>query len=326
VATGTSDSDNKVDRGQSYTYWVSVVDRAGNQGPESNHLTVTPADMGELRRTHCAEAGFTITELRVTSMILLVIVTVAMTLLIAGQRATSLSTRRGQTQDDVRLAVDRLTDTHQRTCTGTLGLATTRRRSYFTDGQSYTASSTELEAIEPSLKYNRALKRGRIGWRSMGARVELVLACMVAGGTVLLHQMLLFVPSPLPWAYTRRRYRGGGRRPDGWRPSFPLVAVVGVDPTLLTMGAYHTGSPAAAHDGGVIVTRRAVEELLRGHDPHTVLLRPDLRRGVLVANGAVDREPDPGTTTRTRRRPCQGGRSDRPSIQATPVYRPLAPA
>lgn len=56
-----------------------------------------------------AETGFTIAELMVTSMILLVIVTVAMTLLVAGQRATSFSTRRGQTQDDVRVTMDRLT-------------------------------------------------------------------------------------------------------------------------------------------------------------------------------------------------------------------------
>jgi prepilin-type N-terminal cleavage/methylation domain-containing protein len=65
--------------------------------------------MDRPRRANRTQAGFTITELMVTSMILLVIVTVAMTLLVAGQRATSFSTRRGQTQDDVRLAMDRLT-------------------------------------------------------------------------------------------------------------------------------------------------------------------------------------------------------------------------
>jgi hypothetical protein len=60
-------------------------------------------------RANRAEAGFTIAELMVTSMILLVVVTMAMTLLVTSQRATSFATRRGQTQDDVRLTMDRLT-------------------------------------------------------------------------------------------------------------------------------------------------------------------------------------------------------------------------
>lgn len=55
------------------------------------------------------EAGFTIVELVVTSAILLLIVTATMAVLVAAQRATSFSNRRGQTQDDVRLAMDRLT-------------------------------------------------------------------------------------------------------------------------------------------------------------------------------------------------------------------------
>jgi type II secretory pathway component PulJ len=55
------------------------------------------------------EAGFTIVELVVTSAILLLIVSATMAVLVAGQRATGFSSRRGQTQDDVRLAMDRLT-------------------------------------------------------------------------------------------------------------------------------------------------------------------------------------------------------------------------
>jgi hypothetical protein len=55
------------------------------------------------------EHGFTIAELVVTSAILLLVVTAAMSLLTAAQRSTSFSTRRGETQDAVRLAMDRLT-------------------------------------------------------------------------------------------------------------------------------------------------------------------------------------------------------------------------
>lgn len=55
------------------------------------------------------EAGFTIVELLVTSAILLLIVTATMATLVAAQRATDFSTRRGQTHDEVRLAMHRLT-------------------------------------------------------------------------------------------------------------------------------------------------------------------------------------------------------------------------
>ena len=65
--------------------------------------------MASSRRRDGGEAGFTIVELMVTSAILLLIVTATMAVLVAGQRATDFSTRRGQTQDDVRLAIDRLT-------------------------------------------------------------------------------------------------------------------------------------------------------------------------------------------------------------------------
>jgi fibronectin type 3 domain-containing protein len=42
VVTGTSYRDNGLTRGQSYTYWVVAVDRAGNQSAESNHYTGAP--------------------------------------------------------------------------------------------------------------------------------------------------------------------------------------------------------------------------------------------------------------------------------------------
>jgi len=56
-----------------------------------------------------AESGFTIAELMVTSAILLLIVAAALSILVAGLRSAGFSSRRGQTQDDVRLAMDRLT-------------------------------------------------------------------------------------------------------------------------------------------------------------------------------------------------------------------------
>jgi prepilin-type N-terminal cleavage/methylation domain-containing protein len=55
------------------------------------------------------EHGFTIAEVMVTSAILLVVVSAAMSMLVAAQQSTGFSTRRGETQDAVRLAMDRLT-------------------------------------------------------------------------------------------------------------------------------------------------------------------------------------------------------------------------
>jgi fibronectin type 3 domain-containing protein len=42
VVTGTSYTDKQLTMGQAYTYWVTAVDRAGNESKESNHITVTP--------------------------------------------------------------------------------------------------------------------------------------------------------------------------------------------------------------------------------------------------------------------------------------------
>ncbi len=61
------------------------------------------------RRRAGEEHGFTLIEVMLTSAILLMIVTAAMAVLVAGQRSTGFSTRRGETQDDLRLAMDRLT-------------------------------------------------------------------------------------------------------------------------------------------------------------------------------------------------------------------------
>jgi prepilin-type N-terminal cleavage/methylation domain-containing protein len=65
--------------------------------------------MGGPWRRAGEEHGFTVVEVVVTSAILLVVVTAAMSLLVAGQRSTGFSTRRGETQDEIRLAMDRLT-------------------------------------------------------------------------------------------------------------------------------------------------------------------------------------------------------------------------
>jgi Tfp pilus assembly protein PilW len=55
------------------------------------------------------EAGFTIMELVITSAILLLTVSATLSMLVASWQATDFSTRRGETQDDVRIAMDRLT-------------------------------------------------------------------------------------------------------------------------------------------------------------------------------------------------------------------------
>jgi hypothetical protein len=103
--------------------------------------------MGTPRRDRREEAGFTIVELTVTSAILLLTVTVTMAALLAGQRATDFSTRRGQTHDDVRLAMDRLTkDLRQATRFNTV--FTTSGSGSWTGGDldflTYSAASPDL--------------------------------------------------------------------------------------------------------------------------------------------------------------------------------------
>jgi type II secretory pathway pseudopilin PulG len=55
------------------------------------------------------EDGFTIAEVMITSAMLLVILTAALSALVSMQRTTDFATRRGQSQDDVRAAMDQLT-------------------------------------------------------------------------------------------------------------------------------------------------------------------------------------------------------------------------
>jgi type II secretory pathway component PulJ len=55
------------------------------------------------------EDGFSIVEVMITSALLLLVVTAALSALVSVQRTSDFSTRRGQTQDEVRAAMDRLT-------------------------------------------------------------------------------------------------------------------------------------------------------------------------------------------------------------------------
>jgi hypothetical protein len=123
--------------------------------------------------------------------------------------------------------------------------------------------------------------------------VELVLACLVTGGAFLLGPRLLLVPSLLVPALAVYAVALGRRwSPAGRMGAFLLLlAVIGVAPTLLMMDASHTGSPTSAHDGGVIVTGRAVEELLAGRDPYTVSYVGDLREGFLIVDGLWTQNP-----------------------------------
>jgi hypothetical protein len=126
-----------------------------------------------------------------------------------------------------------------------------------------------------------------------GRWVELVLACLVAGSAFVLGPRFAFVPSLLVPALVVyavalvRQWSAAGR----FATFLLLLAVIGVAPTLLTMDAYHTRSPASAHDGGVIVTGRAVEELLAGNDPYTVSYIGDLRGSYLIVDGLRTENP-----------------------------------
>ncbi len=123
--------------------------------------------------------------------------------------------------------------------------------------------------------------------------VELALACLAAGSVFVLQPRLLIVPSllvPVLAVYAVALLRRWS--PAGRLATFLLfLAVVGVAPTLLTMDAYHTGANEWGHDGGVIVTGRAVEELLAGRDPYTVSYVGDLRGGYLVVDGLLTENP-----------------------------------
>jgi hypothetical protein len=65
-----------------------------------------------------------------------------------------------------------------------------------------------------------------------------------------------------------------------------LLALVGVAPTRGLMDAYAASrSPTYGHDGGVIVTGQATEELLAGHNPYRVSYEGSLRGSALLIDG-----------------------------------------
>jgi hypothetical protein len=123
--------------------------------------------------------------------------------------------------------------------------------------------------------------------------VELVLACLVTGTASLLSPEFIFVRSllvPTLALYAValvRRWSAAGRL----GVFLVFLGVAGVVPALLAIDASYTGSPTMAHDGGVIVTARAVEELLAGHDPYTVSYVEALRGGSLVVDGLRTENP-----------------------------------
>jgi hypothetical protein len=123
--------------------------------------------------------------------------------------------------------------------------------------------------------------------------VELALACLVTGTACILSPEFIFVRSLLAPTLALyavallRRWSAAGRL----GVFLLFLAVAGVAPALLAIDASHSGSPTMAHDGGVIVTGRAVEELLAGHDPYTVSYVEQLRGGFLVVDGLLTENP-----------------------------------
>jgi len=63
----------------------------------------------QLRRPTDPEGGFSIIEVVITTAILMVVVAAMLSLLVAAQRTTSFANRRGDSQDSVRLGLDRMT-------------------------------------------------------------------------------------------------------------------------------------------------------------------------------------------------------------------------
>ena len=124
--------------------------------------------------------------------------------------------------------------------------------------------------------------------------VELLLAALVAGCAFIVLPRSILVPSllvPALAAYAAALYRGwstGGRL----AAFLLLLAVVGVAPTLGLMDAYATTrSPTFGHDGGVILTGQAAEELLAGHDPYRVSYAGRLRGSALLIDGSWTENP-----------------------------------
>jgi hypothetical protein len=157
-----------------------------------------------------------------------------------------------------------------------------------------------------ALPGNRAATREAKGPADLDPRwAELVLAGLVAGCTFIVLPRSVMIASllvPTLAVYAAALARGWSR--GGRLAAFLLLlAVVGVAPTLAKMDAYHTTwLPTHAHDGGVIVTGRATEELLAGHHPYSVSYAGSLAGSALLIDGAwtenpiLDRYPySPGT-------------------------------
>jgi hypothetical protein len=124
--------------------------------------------------------------------------------------------------------------------------------------------------------------------------VELALACLVVGYVFIVLPRSIVIASllaPVLAVYAAalaRRWSAGGRL----AVLLLLLAVVGVAPTLATMDAYHTTwLPTYGHDGGVIVTGKAVEELLAAHNPYTASYAGSLRGSALLVDGAWTENP-----------------------------------
>jgi prepilin-type N-terminal cleavage/methylation domain-containing protein len=169
--------------------------------------------MGTPRRLRRGEAGFTIVELMVTSAILLLITTAAMSVLVAGQRTTSFSTRRGQTQDEIRLAVDRLTkDLRQVTRFNTTFTASGSGSwtGHDLDFLTYTVASPDLPVRVRWWVSGTALNRQE--WRPDGTSASafaLLQAVTPAGGGVpdlflcdVLQGSDAVTGTPVPWQVT----------------------------------------------------------------------------------------------------------------------------
>jgi hypothetical protein len=124
--------------------------------------------------------------------------------------------------------------------------------------------------------------------------VELLLAALVAGCAFIVLPRSILVPSLLAPAlagYAAALYRGwsaGGRL----AAFLLLLALVGVAPTLGLMDAYATTrSPTYGHDGGVILTGQATEELLAGNNPYRASYAGRLRGSALLTDGAWTENP-----------------------------------
>jgi prepilin-type N-terminal cleavage/methylation domain-containing protein len=170
-------------------------------------------EMGSPRHPRFGEAGFSLVELMVTSAILLLIAAAAMTMLVAGQRTTSFATRRGQTQDEVRLAVERLTkDLRQVTRFNTTFTASGSGSwtGHDLDFVTYTPASPDLPVRVRWWVSGTTLNRQE--WRSDGTSAGtsvLLQAVTPPGGAVpdlfycnVLQGSEVVTGSPVPWQIT----------------------------------------------------------------------------------------------------------------------------